>query len=325
MKRGASAIVAWVLLLGFTLALATGVFYWTKTQAEDMTESTINYVAGEMECQDISLNVIKDGNNLQITNKGYFTVDKIAIRTSSTSEIIDIALRPKETIPILPSIDIISGFEVIPIILTENDQEVGCKDKTIKVTSGIPAEQPLCTKDCTGRVCGPDPICGESCGNCQTGYCDNGQCIQEYVYSCSGTPKACNIFMNQSSCQSQSGCTWNPINFNVRLNSATGLSCTTLCSNNGETCSSIGTNVGGTDTKYYIPIGGIGQGSGCTSQTLGSCATVMTIKTISCYDHFAYWTYCNCQKSASCSGTPALCDTFLTQSDCLAQKDCTWS
>jgi len=36
-----------------------------------------------------------------------------------------------------------------------------------------------CTPDCTGRVCGPDPVCGESCGICDTGeICDSaGQCI----------------------------------------------------------------------------------------------------------------------------------------------------
>ena len=36
-----------------------------------------------------------------------------------------------------------------------------------------------CIKDCSGRVCGPDPVCGESCGSC-TGstYCDDdGTCI----------------------------------------------------------------------------------------------------------------------------------------------------
>lgn len=33
-------------------------------------------------------------------------------------------------------------------------------------------------KDCSGRVCGPDPVCGLSCGTCNSGTCNgNGQCI----------------------------------------------------------------------------------------------------------------------------------------------------
>ena len=42
-----------------------------------------------------------------------------------------------------------------------------------------------CTPDCTGRVCGPDPVCGEDCGPCDTGeICDPaGQCI----------PAGCNL------------------------------------------------------------------------------------------------------------------------------------
>ena len=35
-----------------------------------------------------------------------------------------------------------------------------------------------CTKDCTGLVCGPDPVCGMSCGVCEDGsWCDEGVCL----------------------------------------------------------------------------------------------------------------------------------------------------
>jgi len=37
-----------------------------------------------------------------------------------------------------------------------------------------------CVPDCTGRNCGPDPVCGESCGVCDDGWLcnnDNGQCV----------------------------------------------------------------------------------------------------------------------------------------------------
>ena len=43
-------------------------------------------------------------------------------------------------------------------------------------------------KDCTGRICGPDPICGESCGTCPgTDTCnEQGQCVSSCTPSCAG-------------------------------------------------------------------------------------------------------------------------------------------
>ncbi len=45
-----------------------------------------------------------------------------------------------------------------------------------------------CTPDCTGKVCGPDPVCGESCGTCTGGEtCDaQGQCVSICTPSCAG-------------------------------------------------------------------------------------------------------------------------------------------
>jgi hypothetical protein len=34
-----------------------------------------------------------------------------------------------------------------------------------------------CAAECTGRSCGPDPVCGKSCGTCEEGMCtEGGQC-----------------------------------------------------------------------------------------------------------------------------------------------------
>ncbi len=46
-----------------------------------------------------------------------------------------------------------------------------------------------CTPDCTNRVCGLDPVCGVSCGECRSGEsCDAavGQCEAQCVPDCSG-------------------------------------------------------------------------------------------------------------------------------------------
>ncbi len=44
-----------------------------------------------------------------------------------------------------------------------------------------------CTPNCTERTCGPDPVCGISCGSCATGTCNTlGECISDCTPDCSG-------------------------------------------------------------------------------------------------------------------------------------------
>jgi hypothetical protein len=66
-------------------------------------------------------------------------------------------------------------------------------------------------KDCTGRACGPDPVCSESCGQCEQGYvcnedgkcvyspsCGNGQCdLGETYCNC---PSDCQIQCGDGCC-----------------------------------------------------------------------------------------------------------------------------
>jgi len=42
-------------------------------------------------------------------------------------------------------------------------------------------EPPECVKDCEGRTCGVDPVCGESCGTCDT---ENGEICVELIGQC---------------------------------------------------------------------------------------------------------------------------------------------
>ena len=64
----------------------------------------------------------------------------------------------------------------------------GCDDSAHRawVIGGVPMGPeedsytgPSCTPACGDRVCGPDPVCGESCGTCDSDeFCDgHGQCI----------------------------------------------------------------------------------------------------------------------------------------------------
>ena len=72
-------------------------------------------------------------------------------------------------------------------------------------------------KDCTGRVCGPDPVCGESCGTCTTGHsCDSdGKCKEDGCVpecgnlECGPDPvcrQSCGICTAPNTCNSDGQC-----------------------------------------------------------------------------------------------------------------------
>lgn len=52
----------------------------------------------------------------------------------------------------------------------------------------VDAPESECVPDCSGRTCGPDPICGASCGGCTFGTCVAGRCegTDPCVPECSG-------------------------------------------------------------------------------------------------------------------------------------------
>lgn len=49
-----------------------------------------------------------------------------------------------------------------------------CEDGQACVADGMCTES--CVPDCAGRECGPDPLCGISCGGCHDGECADGEC-----------------------------------------------------------------------------------------------------------------------------------------------------
>jgi len=52
------------------------------------------------------------------------------------------------------------------------DGSTGCSGEFPQACQGV------CIPNCLGRVCGPDPVCSQSCGSCDEGEtCQNGQCM----------------------------------------------------------------------------------------------------------------------------------------------------
>jgi len=95
-KKGVHMAVAWVLLLGFTIALATTVFLWTTKQTESYTDSTVRFVESGMQCENVKINAVKNGENepidptnltcksLNVSNTGYVSLSRVIVREICT-------------------------------------------------------------------------------------------------------------------------------------------------------------------------------------------------------------------------------------------------
>ena len=108
------------------------------------------------------------------------------------------------------------------------------------------------------------------------------------------------IYPNGTIAKSASGSRITKSGSLVILNSATGKSCSTICSEAAKTCSSIGQDSYGTDTYYWSA--SVCTGGGSCSYNVGSCSTVMSDQcpgeqNASCCGIDVYWTRCLCVTS----------------------------
>ena len=152
-------VVAWVLLLGFSITLGVFVFMWATKTTTSMTESTIKSIEGGMQCDNVQLYAVFNEDppesedfcrNITITNNGYFTVDQIIIRgTTATGTIPKQDITDINFVPLKPRGQIngltdawnwgrgtrpMTGatIELIPVII-EKDSKISCPDKLIRV------------------------------------------------------------------------------------------------------------------------------------------------------------------------------------------------
>jgi len=136
---------------------------------------------------------------------------------------------------------------------------------------------PACTPNCAGRVCGLDPICGTSCGNCYGGWtCNNGQCSPP-SQQCSSAKGACryqrNCYFGET--QSTLGC---PLG---AICCMPGSACTNECTQGAQECtSSIGYRIcrQGTDGCYHwisasCPSSQTCSNGQCSQGTVSQCTS----------------------------------------------------
>lgn len=144
-KKGA-AIIAWVLLMGFSIGLATTVFLWMTKQTETMGESATRFVEGGMQCDNVMINVANtepaDCNPphestccLKIMNTRYLNIEKVLLRGLEVVESYECPdkLEVKGSIFCGPEEDWApQNVSIMPIVKVGNDL-AACKNKAITI------------------------------------------------------------------------------------------------------------------------------------------------------------------------------------------------
>ena len=134
-KKGVGTIVSWVLLIGLSIGLATTVFFWMTRQTEELSESTVRFVEGGMQCDNVMINAaVEDPCKLTITNTRYLNIEKVVLRSLDPVDTDECCnpLNVKEKKIVDKAGWSGRQVEVLPIIKVNNDL-VACKNKAITV------------------------------------------------------------------------------------------------------------------------------------------------------------------------------------------------
>ena len=127
MKKGQGQMIAFVLLIGFTVVIGIMVGGWMMKQSGKFGEK-LETQERSTSCMDVAIVKVCDNGALKIRNKGYFTITKLKIQGMD----IPIIILPNEEKPIGITLNI--GDTVIPFIEIKG-KEVGCATKAITIDS----------------------------------------------------------------------------------------------------------------------------------------------------------------------------------------------
>jgi hypothetical protein len=193
-KRGLSTIIATLLII--LLVLVSVGILWVVVR--NVIQTNAEQVSLGKLTLDLSIEKVQiSGSNLSVTVKrnsgeGEFVGLSFVVEDEENSEVFteDVSMNELNVRTFTFTLNQtnpnnIIKIEVVPIFRLKSGREIvgDVKDTWEKTSSGISQ----CTPNCAGRVCGLDPVCGQSCGNCPTGTCNStGQCVVSCTPNCAG-------------------------------------------------------------------------------------------------------------------------------------------
>lgn len=140
MKKGVSPIIAFVLLIGFGVALGAFFFQWAKQQVESSTDTATVKYASEVLCSEVSFSSNYSScpfSTLNIKNSGYHKIVAFEARLPSGSQqrlSIDIPPQIISTLSLPVQIQSGENLELIPFILSDKGEHLACPTRISKIT-----------------------------------------------------------------------------------------------------------------------------------------------------------------------------------------------
>lgn len=128
MKKGQGQLVAFVLLIGFTVVIGVMVGNWMIKQARTSGGKAVERAELDVRCADVSISSVCDGTP-KIKNTGYFTITKLKV---GGNDIIPVGgIKPNKLSQTLNT-----EVNIIPFIEIEG-KEYGCTSKSKTIPQDI--------------------------------------------------------------------------------------------------------------------------------------------------------------------------------------------
>ncbi|HLC37758.1 MAG TPA: hypothetical protein VJJ53_03190 [Candidatus Nanoarchaeia archaeon] len=149
MKKGVSPLIAWVLIIGLSLALAVVVGNFMKESAEETAESLIKDIEGGAVCNKLNINAEPLECNkaskkikLALTNRGFLAIDKVRVRLFYSDNTLGNEIVNFNNVPLLPDDNVeievpIKEETLIKLQVVPIRAEFGCVDKKIELSQEV--------------------------------------------------------------------------------------------------------------------------------------------------------------------------------------------
>lgn len=128
-RRGQGQIVAYVLLISFTIVLGIMVGSWMMKQAGKTGESAASKAEADIRCADVSISALCDGGP-RVKNTGSFTISKLKVNGLD---------EPGIELKQVSSQSLNINDTVIPFIKIDG-KDVGCTNRVQTIPDDICAE-----------------------------------------------------------------------------------------------------------------------------------------------------------------------------------------
>lgn len=134
-KRGASELIAWVLIIGFSVALGVIVTQWLKEHATKSTQIVTRDIERDLRCNDVAFNAFFSSGctDIQVTNRGYHKIIAIKVRNPYDVQELDADLMPGSSTTIAPQgLQPSEDIDLIPVIEGEKEN-LACIDRKLTI------------------------------------------------------------------------------------------------------------------------------------------------------------------------------------------------